>query len=104
MYATQRRYDGIDQSRIEELTTKVNDGLIPKLSVLPGFQGYFLTEAGNGVIKSISLFDTSAHAEDSTRVAAEWTERENLKSMIPNAPKVSIVKVIAHETNAPVLV
>lgn len=36
MYATHRRYEGIDQSRIEELTTKVNDGLIPRLSKLPG--------------------------------------------------------------------
>ena len=104
MYVTQRRYDGIDQSRIDELTSKVNDGLIPKLTVLPGFQGYFLTEAGNGVIKSISLFDTFSHAEESTRVAAEWTERENLKSLVPNAPEVSITKVIAHEMQVPVLV
>jgi hypothetical protein len=104
MYATQRRYDGIDQSRIDELTTKVNDGLIPKLSTLPGFQGYYLTEAGNGVIKSISFFDTSAHAEDSTRVAAEWTQEQNLQDLVPNAPKVSVMKVIAHEAKAPLLV
>jgi hypothetical protein len=104
MYATHRRYEGIDQSRIEELTRKVNEGLIPRLSKLPGFNGYFLMEAGNGVLSSTSLFDTSGQAEDSTRVAAEWTQEEKLGSLVPNPPKVTLRKVIAHETKAAVLV
>jgi hypothetical protein len=104
MYATHRRYEGIDQTRIEELTRKVNDSLIPRLSKLPGFQGYFLTEAGDGVVKSISLFDTSSQAEDSSRVAAEWTQEEKLETLVPNPPKVITRQVLAHETKAPVLV
>jgi hypothetical protein len=104
MYATHRRYDGIDQGRIEELTRKVNESLIPRLSKLPGFKGYFLMEAGDGVVRSTSLFDTSSQAEDSTRVAAEWTKEEKLEQLIPNEPKVTVRKVIAHETKAPVLV
>jgi hypothetical protein len=104
MYATHRRYEGIDQSRIEELTRKVNDSLIPRLSELPGFKGYFLFEAGNGVVKSTSLFDTSSQAEDSTRVAAEWMQEEKLESLVPNPPKVIVRRVIAHEMRAPVLV
>jgi len=104
MYATHGRYEGIDQSRIEELTRKVNDGLIPKLSKLPGFKGYFLMEAGDGVVRSTSLFDTSSQAEDSTRVAAEWTQEEKLEKLVPNPPKVTLRKVIAHETKAPALV
>jgi hypothetical protein len=104
MYATHRRYEGIDQSRIEELTRKVNDGLIPRLSQLPGFKGYFLMEAGDGVVRSTTLFDTSSQAEDSTRIAAEWTQEENLERLVPNPPKVSVRKVIAHETKAPALV
>jgi hypothetical protein len=104
MYATHRRYEGIDQSRIEELSRKVNDGLIPRLSKLPGFQGYFLIEAGDGVVKSISLFDTATQADDSTRVAAEWTQEENLEKLVPNSPKVITRRVLAHETKAPALV
>ena len=104
MYATHRRYEGIDHSRIEELTRKVNDSLIPRLSKLPGFQGYFLTEAGEGVVGSTSLFDTASHAEDSTRVAAEWTREEQLEALVPNPPKVMTRKVLAHETKAPALV
>jgi hypothetical protein len=104
MYATHRRYEGIDQTRIEELSRKVNDSLIPKLSKLPGFKGYFLMEAGEGVVRSTTFFDTSSQAEDSTRLAAEWMQDEKLEKLVPNAPKVTVRKVIAHETKAPVLV
>ena len=104
MYATHRRYEGIDQSRIEELTRKVNDGLIPRLSKLPGFEGYFLMEAGEGVVRSTTVFETSKQAEDSTRIAAEWMQEEKLETLVPNAPKVTVRKVIALETKVPVLV
>jgi hypothetical protein len=104
MYATHRRYECIDQSRIEELTWKVNESLIPRLSKLPGFKGYFLMEAGDGVVRSTSLFDTSVQAEDSTRVAAGWTQEQKLEKLVPNPPKVIVRKVIAHETKAPALV
>jgi hypothetical protein len=104
MYAAHRRYEGIDQSRIEELTRKVNESLIPRLSELPGFKGYFLMEGGEGVIKSTSLFETASQAEDSTRVAAEWTEEQKLEKLVPNPPKVMTRKVLAHEMRAPALV
>jgi len=103
MYATHRRYEGIDPTRIDELTRKVNESLIPRLSQLPGFNGYFLIEAGEGVVRSTSLFETSAQAEDSTRVAAEWVEEETLAQIIPNPPNVIVRKVIAHETKTPAL-
>jgi hypothetical protein len=104
MYVTHRRYEGIDQSRIEELTRKVDESLIPRLSKLPGFQGYYLSEAGDGVVRSTSLFDTSSQAEDSTRVAAEWMQEEKLEKLVPNPPKVTVRKVLAHELKAPALV
>jgi hypothetical protein len=104
MYATHRRYEGVDQSRIEELTRKVNDSLIPRLSKLPGFQGYFLMEAGDGAVRSTSLFETSGQAEDSTRISAEWIQEEKLEKLVPNPPKVMTRKVLAHETKAPALV
>jgi hypothetical protein len=104
MYATHRRYEGIDQSRIEELGRKVNESLIPKLSKLPGFEGYFLMEAGEGVVRSTTLFDTLAQAEDSTRIAAEWMQEEKLEKLVPNAPKVTVRKVIAHDAKTPALV
>src|SRR6266511_2435427 len=89
MHATVRRYEGVDASRTDELTKKVNETLIPKLSKLPGFDGYFLIEAGNDVMTSVSLFDTSAHADESTRLASSWVRDEKLESALPNAPKIT---------------
>ena len=95
MHATVRRYEGVDASRTDELTKKVNETLIPKLSKLEGFDGYFLIEAGNGVMTSVSLFDTSAHADESTRLASSWVRDEKLESALPNPPKITFGEVIA---------
>ena len=56
MHATIRSYHGVDQKRAAELTTKVNQTLVPQLSELPGFAGYYLIDAGNGIFTSFGLF------------------------------------------------
>ena len=95
MHATVRRYDGVDESRTDELKQKVNETLLPRISKLPGFDGYFLIEAGKGVMTSISLFDESAQADESTRVASSWVRDEKLESALPNPPKITLGEVIA---------
>jgi hypothetical protein len=99
MYATVRRYEGVDQSRTDELTKKVGESLLPTLSKVPGFDGYYLIEAGNGVMSSIGFFDTSAQADESTRVAANWVREEKLETALPNPPKITGGEVIVHKTN-----
>ena len=97
MHATVRRYEGVDQSRTDELTKKVDETLLPRLSKLPGFEGYYLIEAGNGVMSSIGLFDNSAQADESTRVAANWVREEKLETALPNPPKMTDGEVIVHK-------
>jgi hypothetical protein len=99
MHATVRRYEGIDQTKKDELTRKVTESLMPTLSKLPGFNGYYLIEAGNGVFTSVGLFDTSAEGDESTRVAASGLRDEKLETILPNPPKVTAGEVIAHQTN-----
>ena len=99
MHATVRRYEGVDQSRTDELTKKVGESLMPRLSKLPGFGGYYLIEAGNGVMSSVGFFDTSAQADESTRVAATWVREEKLETALPNPPKITGGEVIVHKTN-----
>ena len=96
MFATIRRYDGVDQTRTTELTSKVNETLLPRLSKLPGFTGYYLIEAGDGVYSSLNVFETSDQAKASSDVVATWIRDENLQTLIPNAPKITIGEVIAH--------
>ena len=104
MHATIRRYEGVDQSRTEDLTKKVGESLMPRLSKLEGFSEYYLIEAGNGVMTSVGIFDTPSHASESTRVAADWVREENLESLLPNPPKVTEGEIIAHKNSASVLV
>jgi hypothetical protein len=96
MFAIIRRYDGVDQNRSAELTRKVNETLVPKLEKLSGFAGYYLIEAENGVFSSLSLFETPEQSRESTNVVASWIRDEKLETMIPNEPKITSGKVVAH--------
>lgn len=98
MYATIRRYDATDQTRTNELVKKAEETLLPRLSELPGFSGYHLIEADNGVISSVGFFDTAEHAEESGRVASNWVREEKLETALPNPPKVTSGKVLVHKT------
>ena len=102
MFATIRRYDGVDQDRTMELTTKVNETLVPKLSELPGFAGYYLVEAGDGVFSSLGLFETAEQGKESSNVVATWIRDEKLETLIPNEPKITSGKVIAHSNGVTV--
>lgn len=99
MHATIRRYEGVAPSGTEDLKRKINESLMPKLSKLPGFGGYYVIESGNGVLTSFDLFGTSAQADESTRVAAEWVRDEKLEQTLPNPPKVTVGEVFAQQTN-----
>src|SRR6266516_7114557 len=96
MHATIRRYEGVDQNRTDELTRKVNGTLVPKLEKLPGFAGYFLIEADNGVVSSLGLFETPEQGKESTKLVANWIREEKLDTIIPNEPKITSGEVIAH--------
>ncbi len=102
MHATIRRYDGVDQNRTVELTTKVNETLVPKLSKLPGFAGYYLLEAGNGIFSSLGLFETPEQGVESTKLVSSWIRDENLMSLFPNEPKITSGKVIARSNGVTV--
>jgi hypothetical protein len=103
MHATIRRYEGVDQNRTDELSTKISESLAPRLSKLPGFSGYYLIETGNGVMSSLSLFENAEQAEESNRVAATWMREEHLETAFPNSPKVTSGKVLARSYGAPIV-
>jgi hypothetical protein len=96
MHAIIRRFDSVDQNRIAELTGKVNETLVPKLEKLPGFMGFYLIEAGNGVFSSLALFETPEQGKESTNVVATWIRDEKLETLIPNEPKITSGPVVVH--------
>ena len=98
MYCTIRRYEATDQNRTSELVKTVEETFVPRLSKLPGFSGYQLIEAGDGVMSSISFFDTSAQADESSRVASTWVREQKLETALPNPPKITSGEVVVHKT------
>jgi hypothetical protein len=102
LFATIRRYDGVDQNRTVELISKVNETLVPKLSKLQGFKGYYMIEAGNGIISSVAIFETSEQADESTKLAASWVRDEKLETAFPNPPKITSGKIVAQSNGVAV--
>jgi hypothetical protein len=99
MFATIRRYDGVDVNRTTELTSKVNETLMPKLNKLPGFKGYYLIDAGNGVFTSLSLFETPEQGMESTKFVTTWIHEEKLETILPNEPKITSGKIVARSSD-----
>ena len=98
MHATIRRYAASDKTRTTEIVKKAQDSLLPRMSEMPGFSGYYLIDAGDGVFSSVSIFDTEAHAEESTRVASTWVREEKLETALTNPPQIVSGKVVVRET------
>lgn len=98
MFATIRRYDAIDQEHVGDLVKKVDESLMPTLSELPGFSGYYFIDAGNGIMSSIGFFDTAEQADDSARVAATWVREQKLENIVPNEPKVTTGEVVVQKS------
>jgi hypothetical protein len=64
LHATIRRYEAADQARTSEILKNAEENLVPRLSELSGFKGYYLIKAPDGVFSSVGFFDTAAHADN----------------------------------------
>jgi hypothetical protein len=86
MYTVIRRYEGVkDTAEVVRRATGEFSGMLAERE---GFQGYWVVDAGGGVIASITVFDTQQQAEESTAAAAGWVG-ENLAELVPNPPEVT---------------
>jgi hypothetical protein len=102
MHATIRRYEGVDMTRTNEVASKVKETLVPQLRKLPGFEGYYLIQADNGVLSSLGLFQTSEQDAESTKLVSKWITDENFAKAIPNEPKITSGKVVAQSNGVTV--
>ena len=95
MHAAIRQYQ-VDPGSVDEITRGLNEGLLPRIKEVYGFQAYYAIDAGGGRMASISVFEDRAGAEESTRMAADWI-RQNMASLIPNPPEVLEGEVVVHD-------
>jgi len=87
MHTVIRRYEGILETA--EVARRSVDDFAPRLRESPGFQGYWVVDAGGGVLATISALDTEDEAADSVVAAAAWVQ-ESVARLIPNPPEVTV--------------
>ena len=91
MYATIRKYRGMRST--VEIVKRAEKGFAPLLKKLSGFQGYYVMDCGDGVIASISVFDTRESALASNEKAAAWV-KANLADLVGEAkPEITAGEV-----------
>ena len=95
MFALIRQYEGLDASTRQTATQKANSELRPILSKAPGFVSYELLEPEEheGVVTSISVFNSRAEAEASNTMARDWVQA-NLPAMAK--PRTTAGELVAH--------
>jgi heme-degrading monooxygenase HmoA len=86
MYTVIRRYQGVQDSA--EVARRALEEFAPTLRDQPGFQGYWVVDAGDGVLATITFFETEDAAEASNAASATWVQ-ENLANLVPNPPRVT---------------
>jgi hypothetical protein len=101
MYAIIRRYTNV-RGTLSDLVPKVREVFLPQIRKLPGFIEYHALDAGDGVIASISVFDTRESAEKSVRLAADFV-KQHLANFLPNAPEVTQGEAVISEMGEPEL-
>ncbi len=86
MYISNRRYQ-TDPESANEVIRRVEDGFAHILSASPGFVNYYCFRNADGIINSISIFNTEQEAESSNRAAAQWVSK-HLAELLPNPPEI----------------
>ena len=86
-FASVRRYEGIDPADIDDLNQYVIEGFLPLIRETPGYIGYYLLPADEGVLVAVSLFETQEQASSSNELARDFVA-ENLAPLLPNPPQI----------------
>ena len=94
MYVAVRRYECVTDS--QKVAQVAEEGFVPIISEMPGFVGYYLVDAGDGVIVSTSIFEHKDAEEQSTYRAGEFIS-EHLHPLLPNPPQVTAGEVVAYK-------
>ncbi len=75
--------------RTAEFARRVQEGFLPLMREMPGFQGYYLLDGGSDVIIAISMFNSADEALASNETAADWV-RNNVLEFTKGLPEVMV--------------
>lgn len=83
MHASVRIYRSL--RNFDEVTRRVESGLVPILKDIAGFQGYYAIRCGETVGVSVGLFDSEEGARRSNEQGAAWG-KEHLAELSDGQP------------------
>jgi heme-degrading monooxygenase HmoA len=78
------------------LAQRVQDGFVPLLRQMRGFQGYHLLDGGPDVLVSLTMFENSEEALASSEAAADWV-RDNVLEFTKGLPEVIVGTALISE-------
>lgn len=94
MVASIRQYQTTHDAAAE-LARSVQEGFVSITASAPGFIAYYVVDAGDDQLASVSIFHDQAGAEDSNRMAASQA-RDCLAQLVAGAPIVTAGAVTTH--------
>jgi heme-degrading monooxygenase HmoA len=93
MYAAVRQYKS-KPGQADQLAERVKE-LVPVISGVSGFMGYYVIYAPDDVVTAISIFNKVEEAQESNRLALEWVA-ENLAAYFAGEASATAGPVIVH--------
>jgi len=75
MQASVRKYK-VDQSQMDEISRRVEETFVSKVAAAPGFVAYYVIDAGNGILITVTVGDDPDVVQQSADMAAEFVRDE----------------------------
>jgi hypothetical protein len=94
MHAVIRRYR-VRLGTVATAAELAQTHLVPHMSRIPGFTAYYLLDAGDGIVASISICGTKDGADLAAKLAADWF-RSDWPSFQLIPPEVTDGEVLVH--------
>ena len=95
MYASVRRYTGIDPGAVDQVIQRRQE-VEALMRGVPGFRAWYMLRADGGMI-TVTVRDDQAGAEQSVRAAVGYV-KQNMPDLIPNPPEVANGEVVLQIT------
>lgn len=92
MYLVIRKFNHV--SSVAEAARRAESGIGQMLKQLPGFQGYYVFDAGDDVGGSVSLFESREAAVAANEKALAWI-RASLIDVVNGEPEITMGEVLA---------
>ena len=92
MYLVIRKFSGM--RTVAEAARRAESGIGKLMKESPGFLGYYIFDAGNGIAGSVTLFATEQAAHDANEKALTWVHG-SLVDLMDGEPEVVTGEVLA---------